>query len=543
MKPYSKLFISLFVFWLIGQGKAIAQLDSIIVNYKLDSIKFIDLKFGEFPEKTSFIKVKILDFSSDKFDNYQPYRLYHNDPLFSFKPSSSVRLKDVNRIEFSSYLLFYIQYYSSDSLKISEQYYRHKNAKNRAIITVDVDPVILKNKNETHSFIWSWESGKDLYWRFYLDKSFETAVMLNLGEIPAYQLHWVTSDKSFDSIPFYAELLDKEGIGSESVFKIPKKQLSFSINHSDTVKISHQSLSKPCDFLFRIVPVNEVPISEIFDHPKIQALKYVNQKDTLINGSLLRKIDFEIHSSLDSISARLKSNQYLLGWYMQNGIYAHKVKVNSGITKFSLVYPTRYHGENMKTLRVQLTDGSFTPFKPSINIPYLPANLEEFEFLKISRGSSRKKFRLYQWSVFIGKHDSIAKNGFNDFESGLHFGCENHDPENSDLSPQINVHKSEYLTFVITDKRTKEILKTLVLPVTSERLNKRKIVLKINDDLKLKFKIERVPYLVPKFDIDHRTFSDFRTDMSSAMDIPTLYRNSAVSYLNKTRDIYLTPRY
>ncbi|MEO9531113.1 MAG: hypothetical protein ABJG68_06370 [Crocinitomicaceae bacterium] len=515
------------------------HLDNITAHYELDSIKNIDLQFKTFPVGTDFLKINLLSFSGSGFDIYRPYSLINSNKGVIYPKSSEISLENLNITGHSRYFVFYIQYYSKEGRRIEEEYYRKENKKNRAMITLDIGEVQLVRENEDHSFIWSWQSGKDSYWSFYfLDRRFETPMIANRANLPAMQLHWVTSDLSLDSVAFSAKLQDDEFMGANLMVEIEKRYLSFSIDTSDQIVCADEALKKPCKFLFRITPIYEIPIKEVYNDPNVHSFKYVNQMDTLINGSMLRKIDFEVESSLDSVSARLKSNQYLLGWYIQNGKSSHKVCLDSGKTKFSLVYPTRHHSENMNSFRVELTDNSYTPFKPSIEVPFVKADVSKFQFFKVSRGSRNRKMRGIRWYVFIGNFDSFSTTGFNDYQAGLVAGCENYDSEKYYQNPQLNIHQNEYLTFVFTNTKG-ELLKTFVLPFSSQKLDKKKIAFRINNDLKFKLKISKSPYLAPKFNVNDNTFSHFQTDMDQAIKIPQLYRNKSLANLNKTRDLDL----
>ncbi|MFT5820525.1 MAG: hypothetical protein ACI8ZM_001768 [Crocinitomix sp.] len=538
LSDYFKILLLLFLTLNVA-NQAQAQLDSLTVNYQLRNIQSIDFHFSDFPQETETVQIKHLYFRSGNYSSYSPYEISSYSQSKSFEPSKLITVDGLSDAKFSLELLILVQYLSNDSIVISEEYYR-EDAKGKCVVTIDVDKVELVNKNETHSFIGTWTTGKDINWDINLGtKNYETYPTSDIAEMSAIQIHQITNLTKMDSARFNVSIYDKDVIGSDLVMRTDNVFLNLAVNKPITHIINDKALVAPCHFWMRIIPVKSVKIIEKYTHTDIKSFDYITQKDTMIDESLMRKIDFKVVSNLKESYARLNANMLIYGWFMQGDTATHSIALDSGTTYFSLLYPARHHSPEMEKMRIELTDKSFMPYLPSIPIPYLKTAYESFERIEFISKTRYKKIRNISILLLSGNHQNIEKEGLQDFKKGLYLTNENYSNEDRYNYTEVNIHIDEAVSFIFVDRYTGEILNIFVKKLHSEHIEKDKLIFLLSNGIKVKYKLNRQPYSPAKLELKPRDFSTFQTDMNRAMSVPSTNKKLKYSFIKKSHDIYL----
>ncbi|NOQ72525.1 MAG: hypothetical protein GQ574_11015 [Crocinitomix sp.] len=516
-----------------------AQLDSLTVNYQLSHIQSIDFHFSDFPQETEIVRIKHLYFRSKYYSSYSPYKIGLSGSSKSFEPSKLISINGLADNEFSLKLLILVQYLSNDSTVISEEYYR-EDAKGKYVLTIDIDKVELTHKYETHSFIGTWTTGKDIKWDInFGTKSYETYPTIDIGEMYAMQIHQITNLTKMDSTRFNASIYDKDVIGSDLVMRTDDAYLSLAVDKPITYIINDKTLAVPCSFWMRIIPVKSVKVNEIYTHSDIQSFDYITQKDTMIAESLMRKIDFKVVSNLKDSYARLKANMLVLGWFMQGDTATHSIVLDSGTTYFSLLYPARHQSPEMENMRIELTDRTFTPYLPSIPIPYLKTAYESFERIEFICKTRHNKIKNISILLLSGNHQNIEKEGWQDFKKRRYLTDENYSTEDRAYCTEVNIHKDEAVSFIFIDRNTDKVLNIFVKKVHSSHIEKDKLTFLLSNGIKMKYKLNRNPYSPAKLDLGRHDFSTFQTDMNRAMRVPSTNKKLKYKFMIKSYDAYL----
>lgn len=349
------LFLTLLLFCICHFSNS--QINTIHITNEVDTVTQICFRFDQNSAVKKFeLTIHLNRRIRDGFYNGHGYQLHE-------LKRTGTNLEDIcidTTFNAWSYRLFYsLRIFDINGDIISNQFYS-SSALEYGVLSFDFSDGILNLKENSTSLV-------DPYWQIRYEKKnyIDGPHNKNSETVPAWHGHILVYKSKFTQYDVRSYIYNfRRGIDEQMAANSTKME---SIDTTRSIEFSSSALRQNAPYQLSYSNCTPVNTRHSYVHRDISGFNFISQNDTLINGSLFRKINLQLLNKLNNQETKLRTNLPVNAYYYYDGSMQSTLNCKPGDFRFSIIYPSR-NVFNNEPLHIELGAGHI-PYVAPLAIP------------------------------------------------------------------------------------------------------------------------------------------------------------------------------